>query len=397
MEAIILAGGFGTRLQSVVKDVPKPMADVLGRPFLTYILDELVKYNFTKVVLAVGYKKEIIEDYFGDNYKGLKIIYSIENEPLGTGGCVKQALSYVTDEFVFIINGDTLFKINYEDMSSIKSTSIACKYLENFDRYGEVIIDDNDVITSFLEKKYVDKGYINGGIYYLPKNIFDNYLLPKKFSLEKDFFEKYIADLKIKSFKSNDYFIDIGIPSDYQKIQNDLSKHKALFLDRDGIVNIDYGHVYKIEDFKFTDFIFDLCKKYQSNGYLIFIITNQAGIGKGLYTENDFLILTEYMLNEFKKHNIDITKVYYCPHKPEDHCECRKPKPGMFLKAIKEFNVDVANSVAIGDKMSDLEAAHLAGIKNLFFKHNQYKQYDVDFEYKNLLEERHERNNISRG
>ena len=388
MEAIILAGGFGTRLQSVVKDVPKPMADVLGRPFLTYILDELVKYNFTKVVLAVGYKKEIIEDYFGDSYKSLKIIYSIEDEPLGTGGCVKKALSYVSDKFVFIINGDTLFKINYEDMSSIKSTSIACKYLENFDRYGEVIINDNGVITRFLEKKHVDKGYINGGIYYLPKNIFDNYQLPKKFSLEKDFFEKYIVDLQIKSFKSTDYFIDIGIPSDYQKIQKDLAKPKALFLDRDGIVNIDFGHVYKIEDFKFTDFIFDLCKKYQSNGYLIFIITNQAGIGKGLYTEKDFLILTEYMLNEFKKQDISITKVYYCPHKPEDDCDCRKPKPGMFLKAIKEFNVDVENSVAIGDKMSDLEAAHLAGIKKLYFKYSKYEVSGVDFSFSIIDEHR---------
>lgn len=384
MEAIILAGGFGTRLQSVVKDVPKPMADVLGRPFLTYILDELVKYKFTKVVLAVGYKKEIIKDYFADNYRSLKIIYSIEDEPLGTGGCVKQALSYVSDEFVFIINGDTLFKINYEDMSSIKSTSIACKYLENFDRYGEVIIDDNGLITRFSEKKHVDKGYINGGIYYLPKNIFDNYQLTKKFSLEKDFFEKYIANLQIKSFKSTDYFIDIGIPSDYQKIQNDLAKPKALFLDRDGIVNIDFGHVHKIEDFKFTDFIFDLCKKYQSNGYLIFIITNQAGIGKGLYTEKDFLTLTEYMLNEFTKHDINITKVYYCPHKPEDNCDCRKPKPGMFLQAIKEFNVDIENSVAIGDKMSDLEAANSVGIKNLYFKHTKYDIYNVNFSYKEV-------------
>ena len=384
MQAIILAGGFGTRLQSVVKDLPKPMADVNGKPFLTYILEELVKYNFTKVVLAVGYKKECIMDYFGDNYKSLKLVYSEENTPLGTGGCVKQALRYIDDDCVFIINGDTLFKIDYLAISRLNRTSIACKYLENFDRYGEVKII-NDLIVSFNEKKHVEKGYINGGIYYLPKNIFNSYDLPLKFSLEKDFFEKYINELNIKAYKSEDYFIDIGIPEDYQKIQLDLKKKKALFLDRDGIVNIDYGHVYKIKDFKFTDFIFDLCKKYQKDNYLIFIITNQAGIGKGLYNEQDFLKLNDYMLNEFSKRGVNITKVYYCPHKPEDNCDCRKPKSGMFLKAINEFNIDPKESIAIGDKLTDLEAAYSAGIKKLYFKHTRYDEYPVDFNYKIVL------------
>lgn len=386
MQAIILAGGFGTRLQSVVKDLPKPMAYVNGKPFLTYILDELIRYGFTKVILAVGYKKECIVDYFKSNYKGLEIVYSVENEPLGTGGCVKQAMAYVDDDFVFIINGDTLFKINYLTMSQLNTMSIACKYLENFDRYGEVSINEENIITSFNEKKKVDSGYINGGIYYLPKNIFYNYQLPNKFSLEKDFFEKYINELNIKAYKSEDYFIDIGIPEDYEKIKKDLSKNKALFLDRDGIVNIDYGHVYRIDDFKFTDFIFDLCKKYQNEGYLIFIITNQAGIGKGLYTEQDFFTLNNYMLNEFNKKGINITKVYYCPHKPEDDCDCRKPKPGMFLKAINEFNIEPKESIAIGDKLTDLEAAYNAGIKKLYFKYTRYDEYPVAFKYYYLEE-----------
>ena len=160
-----------------------------------------------------------------------------------------------------------------------------------------------------------------------------------------------------------------------------MQKKKALFLDRDGIVNIDYGHVYKIKDFKFTNFIFDLCKKYQKDNYLIFIITNQAGIGKGLYKEKDFLKLNKYMLDEFNKQGIKINKVYYCPHRPEDNCECRKPKPGMFLEAIKEFNIDPNESVAIGDKMSDLKAAYAAGIKNLYFKYTRYEKEEVDFKY----------------
>ena len=157
--------------------------------------------------------------------------------------------------------------------------------------------------------------------------------------------------------------------------------NKALFLDRDGIINIDYGHVHKIEDFKFTDFIFDFCKKYYDEGYMLIVVTNQAGIGKKLYTEEDFIILNKWMEEQFIKNGINLTKVYYCPHTPQDMCDCRKPQPGMFLKAIKEFDIDPNSSVAIGDKMSDLEAANKAGIKTLIFKKTRYEEYPVDFEY----------------
>lgn len=383
MQAIILAGGFGTRLQSVVSDVPKPMAPINNKPFLEYMLEELNNDGFNKVVLAVGYKKECIINYFGSKYKNIKLFYSVEEEPLGTGGCVKQAMQYIDEDFAFILNGDTMFKIDFKEMAKINKIAIACKKMSKFDRYGEVKILDG-IITSFEEKKYVDEGYINGGIYYLPKNIFNNFDLQKKFSMEKDFFEKYIVQLKMCAYLSTDYFIDIGIPEDYEKAQRDFVKKKALFLDRDGIINIDYGHVHKIEDFKFTDFIFDICKKYQSEGYIIVIITNQAGIGKGLYKEEDAIKLNEYMVNEFKKNGITIEKVYYCPHKPEDNCNCRKPKPGMFLQAIKDFNIDATNSVAIGDKISDLEAAHNAGINELYYKKTDYEEYEVDFEYNTI-------------
>ena len=383
MQAIILAGGFGTRLQSVVSDVPKPMAPINDKPFLEYMLDELNNSGFNKAVLAVGYKKESIINYFRNKYKNIELVYSVEEEPLGTGGCVKQAMQYIDEDFVFILNGDTMFKIDFKEMAKLDKLSIACKKMYKFDRYGEVKIS-NGIITSFEEKKYVLEGYINGGIYYLPKNIFNKYDLPKKFSMEKDFFEKYISQLKMCAYLSNDYFIDIGIPEDYSKAQKDFIKKKALFLDRDGIINIDYGHVHKIEDFKFTNFIFDICKKYQKEGYILVVITNQAGIGKGLYQEEDAIKLNEYMVNEFKKNGITIEKVYYCPHKPEDNCNCRKPKPGMFLQAIKDLNIDSKESIAIGDKISDLEAAHNAGVSTLFYKKTNYDEYNIDFEYKTL-------------
>jgi D-glycero-D-manno-heptose 1,7-bisphosphate phosphatase len=145
--------------------------------------------------------------------------------------------------------------------------------------------------------------------------------------------------------------------------------NKALFIDRDGVINIDKVHVFLKEDFEFTPGIFDLCRSYQDKGFLIIVITNQAGIAKGIYTEDDFLKLTDWMTGELKKRGITISKVYYCPHHPDitGPCECRKPKPGMILRAREEFNLDLSTCVLVGDNETDLQAGRNAGIpeKNL--------------------------------
>ena len=148
---------------------------------------------------------------------------------------------------------------------------------------------------------------------------------------------------------------------------NIKSKKKALFLDRDGVINIDLGHVHKIDNFIFNPEIFKICDEYQEKNYLIFIVTNQAGIAKGFYSLSDFETLSKWMIEKFKEKNIVITKVYYCPHHPDfdKNCDCRKPNPGMILKAEKEYNLDLQNSVLYGDKQSDLEAGKRAGIKTL--------------------------------
>lgn len=148
---------------------------------------------------------------------------------------------------------------------------------------------------------------------------------------------------------------------------NIKSKKKALFLDRDGVINIDLGHVHKIDNFIFNPEIFKICDEYQKKNYLIFIVTNQAGIAKGFYSLSDFETLSKWMIEKFKEKNIVITKVYYCPHHPDfdKNCDCRKPNPGMILKAEKDYNLDLQNSVLYGDKQSDLEAGKRAGIKTL--------------------------------
>lgn len=147
--------------------------------------------------------------------------------------------------------------------------------------------------------------------------------------------------------------------------------NKALFIDRDGVINVDKGHVFLKEDFEFSAGIFDLCRQYMDKGFLIIVITNQAGIAKGIYTEKDFLKLTTWMIQQCKNNGVIITKVFYCPHHPDisGPCQCRKPNPGMILKAVGEFDLDISECVLIGDKESDLQAGRNAGIpeKNLHF------------------------------
>lgn len=220
MEAIILAGGFGTRLRTVVQDVPKPMAPVCGKPFLEYILKYLKKNGVKRAILAVGYLHEVIEEYFKDSFDGIELVYSLEDYPLGTGGCIKKALSLAKEDDIYIINGDTFFDVDLKKMEG--DIQIACKYLENFSRYGKILINEEGIIESFEEKKENQTGYINGGIYKFKKSIFDGYDLEEKFSLEIDFFQKYMNKLNIKAYLSNDYFIDIGIPEDYLKANEDF-------------------------------------------------------------------------------------------------------------------------------------------------------------------------------
>jgi len=384
MQAIILAGGFGTRLQNLVSDVPKPMANIDNRPFLFYLVSKLHKQNFKKIIFSVHYLKEKIIEYFGNNYLGIEINYAIENEPLGTGGAILNSLKYANpNEPVFILNGDSFFNINYKLMMDwhLKKNSdltIALKSMKNPNRYGLVEFDNNGVITNFKEKSKDAKfGFINAGIYILRPNILEKIDLPNKFSFENDFMRKYLKKISINAFKTEDYFIDIGIPEDYVKAQTEiptLTKNKALFLDRDGVINYDYGHVGKVKNFNFINGIFDLCLKAQKKGFIIIIVTNQAGIAKGKYTEEDFLELTKWMENQFLNNKIKISKTYYCPFHKDAIIEKykvdsfdRKPNPGMLLKALKDFNIDRDLSIFIGDSDCDEKASSNAKIGRFYY------------------------------
>ncbi|HOU47295.1 MAG TPA: nucleotidyltransferase family protein [Chitinophagales bacterium] len=219
---IILAGGFGTRLSTVVKDVPKPMAPINGKPFLHFIFKELQQQQIQKVVLSVGYLKEIIQAYFKEEYLGITIEYAIEEVPLGTGGGIKNALKKIETD-AYILNGDTFFDI---PLSALKNTSaditIALKPMFQFDRYGTVEVDTTQRIISFNEKKYCEHGLINGGVYYFKKSLLEKIKTEDKFSFEKAILEKHLLDLQIHGKIFDNYFIDIGIPEDYKKAQEDF-------------------------------------------------------------------------------------------------------------------------------------------------------------------------------
>lgn len=198
------------------------MAPVNGNPFLHYIFKELQHQKIQQVVLSVGHLKEVIQDYFKDNYLGIDIKYAVENEPLGTGGGIKHAFSFVEND-AYVLNGDTFFDIELSKLKKADTDiSIALKPMFNFDRYGTVELNDENRILSFNEKKYCEHGLINGGVYYFNKFLFDKITTDRKFSFEKDILEKHLHALNIHGTIFDNYFIDIGIPEDYEKAKVDF-------------------------------------------------------------------------------------------------------------------------------------------------------------------------------
>jgi D-glycero-alpha-D-manno-heptose 1-phosphate guanylyltransferase len=220
-EAIILAGGMGTRLKDTIKDLPKPMAPINGRPFLAYILDYLCHSGLKKVILSIGFKSDSIIQHFAHSYGTMELVYAIENEPLGTGGGILLALDHAVSDEVLILNGDTFFNVPvpvFYDFHKANEAdiSLALKPMKKFDRYGAVTLSHNR-INGFHEKKWIDKGLINGGCYLLKRNVFEGIPSGTPLSFEKEILEKNVSRLCMAGFVCDGYFIDIGVPVDYAR------------------------------------------------------------------------------------------------------------------------------------------------------------------------------------
>lgn len=229
-EAVILAGGFGTRLQEVLKEVPKAMAPVNGRPFLEYLLDYLVVNGIRKVVLSVGHHSTMIMEHFGSEYLGMKIDYALEKRPLGTGGGIRLALDKCQGENILALNGDTLFLLDLKNFHKQhkgrkKPISIALRRVGDVSRYGSVRIDENQQIFSFGEKSAAKlPGLINAGVYLINKSYFLEATTPGSFSIEEDLFVKLAQNGFLTGIPYDAYFLDIGIPKDYFRAQDEFKK-----------------------------------------------------------------------------------------------------------------------------------------------------------------------------
>ncbi len=234
-EAIILAGGFGTRLQTVVSDVPKPMAPVNGRPFLDYIFLYLKQYGINHVVLSTGYLAHKVSDRYKDRFEGVRVSYAVEEAPLGTGGGIRLAMEQCATEEILVLNGDSFFDVDLKVYAAQYKSfgpagALALRKVSNAARYGTISLGKDQRIDAFKEKDSVEKpGLINGGVYLLNRKTFlENTPANKTFSIEKDFFETRISEIKLCGFEHEGYFIDIGIPEDYRRAQDEFKEFKYI-------------------------------------------------------------------------------------------------------------------------------------------------------------------------
>jgi D-glycero-alpha-D-manno-heptose 1-phosphate guanylyltransferase len=228
-EAIVLAGGLGTRLRASVPDLPKCMAPVGGRPFIAYITDYFRQAGIERFIFALGYKSDAFEDFFRQSFPNGGYTVSLEEEPLGTGGAIRQACSLGKEEHVLILNGDTFFRIDPGTLSAFHQSNradctLCLKPMQDFNRFGVVELDDHQRVRQFREKQAYKSGLINGGVYALGRERFLREDLPATFSFEKDYLEKVLDTRRVYGLVQNDYFIDIGIPEDYQRVQSAINQ-----------------------------------------------------------------------------------------------------------------------------------------------------------------------------
>lgn len=384
-EAIILSGGLGTRLREAVPDLPKCMAPVAGRPFLSHVIDYLRMQGVQRFIFSLGYKWAVIEAFLQKEYPTLDYTSVIEDEPLGTGGAIQLAIKKAASRIVLIANGDTLFKINAAELLSFhqlhgSECTLALKPMQNFDRYGVVQTDENGKIILFKEKQFYQDGLINGGVYLISKEQFLTHSFPEKFSFEKDYLEKYVAQANFFGSVQDGYFIDIGIPEDYQKAQVDLKRSEldlkkinkdwTLFLDRDGVINEEKvgEYVKHWGEFIFSSGTLEVFRKLSDAFGKVIIISNQRGVGKGLMTEEDLQSIHFEMQREVEIAGGKIDKIYYCTEK-DDKFFFRKPNPGMALQALNDFpGIDFSKSIMVGNKPSDMKFGRAAGMFTVFVR-----------------------------
>jgi len=374
-QAVILAGGLGTRLGALTQETPKPLLPVAGQPFLDYLLWNLKRHGFERILFLVGYRAlKIIEHYGSGARHGLEVEYAVETEPMGTGGALRLAHDYLDERFL-LLNGDTLLDFNYLDLALLQGkAAIALRRVADAARYGQVRLEGGRII-GFGEKEGSGPGLVNGGVYVLAREAVE--LLPEGVSsLERDLFPRLVERGELLGKPYEGLFLDIGLPETYALAQTALPawrKKPAVFLDRDGVLNHDEGYTHRIEQWRWTEGAVEAVKWLNDRGYLVFVVTNQSGIARGYYSEEHFLKFTDWIHEQLRLAGAHLEATYYCPYHPQGlgryrrDSEDRKPNPGMFLRAIAEWQPDISRSLAVGDQENDLQAARAAGVRGRLF------------------------------
>ena len=387
MEVVILAGGLGTRLRTVVSDLPKCLAPVAGKPFLWYILENLRRFDVSRVILSVGYLHEAVESWIGEHSceYPFDFCFAVEETPLGTGGAIKLAASKAEGSELIVLNGDTFFDVDldgllYQRRRSGAAIALALKSMRDFDRYGTVDLGSDGIIRAFKEKQYCSEGLINGGVYAidLRSNLFDG--MPDKFSFEKEVLEPLCTERRLSGLVQQGYFIDIGIPEDYLKADSEpeLLRHPSgllgiiqalegfdtLLLDRDGVINrLRQGdYVKTIEEFEWLPGVKQALKIAAEKFKGIYVVTNQRGVGKGLMLMETLNGIHEWMCREISDAGGRIDGVYVCTAVSDDDPR-RKPNTGMFADLLRDHpEVEAEKTIMIGDSASDRVFARDSGI-----------------------------------
>lgn len=415
MEAIVLAGGLGTRLQSVLHEIPKCLAPVGHKPFLGYLLDWLVEQGATHVVFSVGHLREQVISYVEGREWPFSYDFAVEETPLGTGGGIRLALGQCRENQVFVINGDTFYPVNLKAMPFAGPVTVALKPMQNFSRYGTVSIaplaqasagpaasdnyffgrcqknqfpagnttltraDAAPYIAAFHEKQPCAEGLINGGVYAIDRSGLDLSGLPEKFSFEKEVLEKGAEKGQIHGWVSDAYFIDIGIPEDYGKAQWSIPAWFAiqkasravlaadadtLFLDRDGVLNrlLEGDYVKTWEEWEWMPGVLEALALWARKYPRIVLVTNQRGVGRGRMTDAALAEVHARMLQEIQAAGGRLDLLLVCTA-TEDSDPRRKPNPGMFQEACALLpGIEPQRGVMVGDSDSDAQFAARCGM-----------------------------------
>lgn len=396
MKTVIMAGGKGTRISSIASDIPKPMIKIDGKPVLEHEIECLRIQGFNDIIITVSHLGNIIMDYFGDGKAfGVNIEYYFEEEPLGNAGALFKIKDKLTEDFL-LLNADAVFDIDFNKFVSYhkeKGGLVTLFTHPNSHPYdsGLIIADDNGAVLNWLAKeddrpKYY-RNRVNAGLHVISPKVLDVVIDTPKIDLDRQLLKPLSGTGRMYVYDSPEYVKDMGTPERYESVTRDFvngivkgknlsNKQKAVFLDRDGTINKYVGFMRDIESFELIDGVADAIKEINKSGYLAIVVTNQPVIARGEVTYEELNLIHNKMETLLGNEGAYLDAIYYCPHHPHSgyegeipelkyDCDCRKPKPGMLLKAAKDYNIDLSQSYMVGDSENDVEAGNAAGCKSV--------------------------------